>query len=294
MATKHAVIASIVLYRNSREEVASAIRSAVDSPIDVACMAVDNSPVAALRESVVESGARYFFTGSNQGFGAAHNLVLRRWLDSSDYILVMNPDIHFGPEVIPALYNFMNKHPEIGLVMPRILYPDGTDQLLCKRLPSPGDLLLRRFLGRLGAALFAKRLEDYELRHLDLSVSREIPSLSGCFMFIRSEALRRVGLFDERFFMYMEDVDLCRRIGRHYRTVWFPAVSVFHGYAKGSYRSFKLLRYHIESAVRYFSKWGWFRDSERRELNTRIHIFEPSSGFPDRADDPQFRRKSLI
>jgi GT2 family glycosyltransferase len=276
MTSKQAIIASIVLYKNDPEEVASAIGSVLSAPMEVACTVVDNSPVADLRAPVVDSGASYLFAGENRGFGAAHNLVLRQCMDKAEYLLVMNPDIRFGPEVLPALHEFMNRNPEVGLVMPRILYPDGSDQGLCKRLPSPGDLLIRRFLGRFGGSLFSRRLEDYELRHLDLSVSREIPSLSGCFMFIRSEALRTVGVFDERFFMYMEDVDLCRRIGHHYRTVFFPAVSVIHGYAKGSYRSFKLLRHHVGSAIRYFSKWGWFKDLDREKLNSRVDVYRSS------------------
>ncbi len=279
MTSKQAIAASIVLYQNDPDEVASAIESVLSASMRVTCTVVDNSPVADLRAPVVNGGARYLFQGVNRGFGAAHNVVLRQYMDSAEYLLVMNPDIRFGPEVLPALYEFMNRNPEVGLVMPRILYPDGSNQGLCKLLPSPADLLIRRFLGRFGETLFSKRFEDYELRHLDLSVPREIPSLSGCFMFIRAEALRKVGVFDERFFMYLEDVDLCRRIGRHYRTVLFPSVSVIHGYRKGSYRSFKLLRYHVESAVRYFSKWGWIQDHERKRLNGRIDVYEPSRGF---------------
>ncbi len=153
--------------------------------------------------------------------------------------------------------------------MPRVLYPDGREQRLCKRLPAPGDLFLRRFLGRLGRRIFRRSVEAYELDGVDLSAAREIPSLSGCFMFLRSSVLRRTGLFDPRYFMYMEDVDLCRRVGAVAHTVFYPDVSITHGYTKGSYKSVRLLRYHLASAVRYFTKWGWFHDPERRSLNRR-------------------------
>jgi GT2 family glycosyltransferase len=79
--------------------------------------------------------------------------------------------------------------------------------------------------------------------------------------------LRTVGGFDERFFMYLEDVDLSRRIGRVARTVYVPYVSLIHAYEKGSYKSMKLFFYHVHSAIRYFNKWGWFRDPGREAIN---------------------------
>jgi len=78
-----------------------------------------------------------------------------------------------------------------------------------------------------------------------------------------------VGWFDERFFMYMEDVDLVRRIGDVSDAVYLPSVQVKHAYAKGSYRSRKLLGYHLRSAILYFNKWGWFIDQDRRERNEK-------------------------
>jgi len=143
-----------------------------------------------------------------------------------------------------------------------------------KLLPSPIDLFARRFLGRAGKALFKRRWDQYELRDLDLNVVREIPSLSGCFMFMRASVLQETGLFDERYFMYLEDVDLCRRIGRVSQTVFYPYVSIVHGYAKGSYQDSRLLKYHISSAIKYFSKWGWFYDPEREQLNRKTKILE--------------------
>ena len=215
----------------------------------------------------MENGARYIHTGRNLGFGGGHNLALRSNYDDSEYHLVLNPDVHFAAEIPDALYRLMNDNQDIGLVMPQIRYPDGTIQHLCKQLPSPLTLITRRFLGGVGRSIFAKQLSRYELRHLDMGTAREIPCLSGCFMFIRSTVLHEVGLFDERYFMYMEDVDLCRRIGAKHKTVFYPDVAVTHEYAKGSYRDAKLLKYHLRSAFKYFSKWGWIYDPVRNRLN---------------------------
>jgi len=168
----------------------------------------------------------------------------------------------------------MSANSEVGLVMPKVLFLDGSEQRLCKLLPSPSDLVLRRFLGTLGSRLFKSRLDRYELRQHELHETCQVPSLSGCFMFIRNSILDSVGLFDERYFMYMEDVDLCRRIGLRSKTVFYPHVSITHGYAKGSYSSYRLLKHHIRSAVLYFAKWGWFRDQEGKLLNQRVVPFD--------------------
>jgi GT2 family glycosyltransferase len=100
-----------------------------------------------------------------------------------------------------------------------------------------------------------------------------VPVLSGCFMMMKCGALSEVGLFDERYFMYLEDVDLCRRIAQRFETIYFPEVAIYHHYGKGSYRNPRLMMYHIVSAVRYFQKWGWFSDQERVRINEK----EPSA-----------------
>ncbi len=110
----------------------------------------------------------------------------------------------------------------------------------------------------------------YEFRFTGYGKIIYVPYLSGCFMFFRTEALKQAGLFDERFFMYLEDVDLSRRIHKHYRTVYYPEISVFHQYEKGSYKNSKLLKYHLQSAIKYFNKWGYFFDKDRQEINKKI------------------------
>jgi GT2 family glycosyltransferase len=265
------VSASIVVYKNDPDEVIAAIRSVLSSPLRVRCTVVDNSPTPVLRQCVTDCGAKYIYAGSNLGFGRGHNLALRSDCQDSEYHLVLNPDVHFSHDILAVIYRFMNDNLDIALSMPRILYPDGSDQHLCKQIPAPIDLISRRFGGAIGRSIFAKRLSSYELHDLDMRITREIPCLSGCFMFMRSVTLREVGFFDERYFMYLEDVDLCRRIGSRSRTVFYPEVSVTHGYAKGSYNDRKLLKYHMQSAFRYFCKWGWIHDPERIRLNEKTN-----------------------
>jgi GT2 family glycosyltransferase len=277
-SARYEVVASIVTYETPSQQLEQLLASLSKCTIRLQTIVVDNSFSDELQAIAKKYNAVYISLGENRGFGAGHNIALNATLHSAKYHLVINPDITFAPDVIEELFLFMEKDFGIGLVMPQILYPDGAEQRLCKRLPSPFDLFMRRFLGSWNTTLYKKRWDMYELRELDMSVIREVPSLSGCFMFIRTSVLREVGLFDERYFMYLEDVDLCRRIGSVSQTVFNPRVSVVHGYAKGSYQSVRLLMCHIISAVKYFSKWGWFYDPERDRLNCRTAALnqEPS------------------
>jgi GT2 family glycosyltransferase len=93
------------------------------------------------------------------------------------------------------------------------------------------------------------------------------PVLSGCFLLVRMTIARKINFFDERFFMYLEDTDLSRRMNQQFQTVYYPEVSIIHHYEKGSYKSNKLLLYHISSAFKYFWKYGWFFDTVRTTVN---------------------------
>lgn len=256
---------SVVTYHNPPDQIAAVLRSVSATP-GVAVTVVDNSSDDKLAEVAHRFGARYVHRPDNPGFGAAHNIAIRDALAStSRYHLVLNPDVSFDDKVIPALKAYMDAHPDIGLIMPDIRYPDGSRQYLCKLLPHPIDLFVRRFVPTLYR--LSGRVETYEMRRSGYDRIMDVPALSGCFMFLRSAVLQKTGGFDERFFMYLEDVDLSRRIGRLARTVFFPLVSITHAYQKGSYKSSALLWRHISSAVRYFNKWSWFFDAERGAVN---------------------------
>jgi GT2 family glycosyltransferase len=268
--SSYCVTASIVLYRNDPAQVRAAIRSFLSTPLNVKIAVIDNSPEDLLRSVVLKEGADYIFAGKNIGFGAAHNIAIRNYVGQCDYHLILNPDVVFGPETIPALHKFMQTHSTVGLVMPKIFYPNHREQRLCKLLPTPMDLIFRRFIGEAAKRLMRERMARYLLEGVDLTKPCFVPSLSGCFMFVRMDALDSVGLFDERFFLYLEDVDLCRRIAERWETFFYPDVSIVHEYANGSYQNLTHLRLHMVSAWKYFNKWGWLRDPTRDALNARM------------------------
>lgn len=211
---------------------------------------------------------RYMAMEANLGYGKAHNVALRESAYyRTDLHLVMNSDIQVKAEDIDAMHDWMIVHPEVGQLMPKVINPDGSQQYLAKRLPAPIDVFGRRFLP---AWMIAKRNKRYEMRDLDLSRPVNAPYLSGCFMLLRTTAAVEAGLFDERFFMYPEDIDLTRRIHRNYLTLYYPQWTIVHAHEKASFKNKHMLRIHIQNMCRYFNKWGWLFDKERRLFNRAL------------------------
>jgi GT2 family glycosyltransferase len=264
--------ASIVLYHNKKEQLTKAINSFLNIDLKVKLYLVDNSSNDNLKElAKLDERIEYIFNNANLGYGSAHNIAIRKSVeDGVLYHVVLNPDIYFESGVLEKLLDYMENHQDVGNIIPQVLYPDGEIQYLCKLLPTPTDLILRRFIPL--KSWKEKRNETYELRFTEYDKVMNVPSLSGCFMFLRCEVLKDVGLFDENIFMYLEDVDLNRRIHRKYKTIFYPEVSIVHEYGKESYVNKKLLKYHIQSAIYYFNKWGWVFDKERDEINNKCLV----------------------
>lgn len=261
---------SIVLYK-SDISVRKTIEDFLNTTLPVRLFLIDNSPTDKLKidlaDFIEDERVEYIFNNSNVGFGAAHNIAIRKVYDFSSYHLVLNPDVSFEAGVLKSLLEYGEKNKNVGLILPKVEYPNGEVQYVCKLLPTPTDLIFKRFLPK---KITQKRIEHFEMRSMGYDREIEVPYLSGCFMFLRTEALKKVGLFDERFFMYPEDIDLTRRIYKEYKTMFYPKVKIIHEHGKGSYKSPSLLYIHIINMIKYFNKWGWFFDKERKLINKRI------------------------
>ena len=262
------ISASLVVYHNSKKDIEKVINSFLGIEFDKILFVIDNSSNDSLSELCNNSRIRYIFNNSNMGFGAAHNIGFREAHKiNSTYHIILNPDIYFNPSIINDLVDKASTDKSIGLIMPKICYPDESIQYLCKLIPTPIDLIIRRFV--VNKVLLEKIIYRYELRFFSYEDEAEIPVMSGCFMFVKFSILHEINGFDEQFFMYLEDVDLCRRINEISKLVYYPKIKVFHNYEKGSYKNFTLLKYHIKSAIKYFNKWGWFYDVKRRVINKK-------------------------
>jgi len=257
---------SIVLYNHTIEEIKPLVSTLHQSKAVKFIYLIDNSPSSNIEFRKLP--AIYIFTGKNLGYGSAHNIAIEKSImQGIKYHIVLNPDIILNSNVIEQLTEYMELHQEVGLSMPNIVYPNLHRQYLCKLLPSPSDLIFRRF----NPFERIKRKHDdwFELKNANYNTAFYAPSLSGCFMFIRTDVLLKVNGFDEHFFMYCEDIDLCRRINKIAELRYVPTEYVIHQYNKESYKEIKLLRSHINSAIKYFNKWGWIFDSDRRKINKK-------------------------
>lgn len=262
--------ASIVTYHNSTSEIKKIIGCALGSTIKKLYI-VDNSRNDALRILESLSPRIRYIHNANIGYGGAHNLAIREAIElGSKYHIVINPDIYFDSGVIESLTSYMDADHSIGWVMPKVVYPDGRLQYLCKLLPTPADLILRRFLPE---KMFSQARNRFEMRNTGYDRIMNVPYLSGCFMFLRITAIQEIGLFDERFFMYGEDIDLSRRMHTKYKTMYYPAVSIIHAHERASYKNIKMLWVHISNIIKYFNKWGWLFDKERRRINAKSELF---------------------
>lgn len=262
------ILGSIVAFKNDKTVLDRAIASFLQANLNVYLYVIDNSPSDDLREVCSRKNVEYIFNNKNLGFGAGHNIAIRKTINKTKYVLILNPDVNFKQGVLETVFHFMEKNQDAGLTMPKVLYPDGSLQYLCRLLPNPFDLLLRKFNNKVLDS-WNNSLTKYELRFADYAKIMEVPYLSGCFMFMRADVLKRVGMFDERFFVYFEDIDLSRRIHNLYRTVYYPEAVICHNYERGANRDITCLKYLISSGIKYFNKWGWFLDKERKSINRR-------------------------
>ncbi|WP_294260442.1 glycosyltransferase family 2 protein [uncultured Comamonas sp.] len=257
------IVCSIVLYNHGEEDILPLANELLASENIKKLVFVDNGGSEWVKKWVSERVA-YLNPGSNIGYGAGHNMALREFGHEGCYYLVSNPDISLDAKSLSILREEIELL-DVGLIIPDIRYLDGRRQEACKLLPTPLNLFVRRFLPAL-----AQRLDhSYMMRDIDFTRPVFAPFLSGCFMFFRTEALRAVNGFDERYFMYMEDIDLSRRVAERFGAMYTPRTTIYHGFQKGSYTDKRLLRIHIRSAFLYFNKWGWIFDRSRWKMNKK-------------------------
>lgn len=206
---------------------------------------------------------RFFPHAANVGFGRLINRSIAE--ARGEYLFCMNADIIVERDTLSSLMAFAESHPEIGLIGPKQLNFDGSLQESCLRFYRPVTILCRRTW--LKHTAWGKRhLAWFTMKDFDHASARPVDWIIGSALFARRAAAQRIGPMDERFFMYMEDVDWCRRFWEAgLKVVYYPEALVYHYHAKGSAKGgflFSLLMnrltwYHIESAVKYFIKyWG--------------------------------------
>ncbi|AYL95126.1 glycosyltransferase [Mucilaginibacter celer] len=261
---------SIVLFHTNENELKNVLNLINKSSLRKKIYLIDNSANSDLSWFSNFENVQYIYTGKNIGYGSGHNIAINKAGGSSKYHLIMNSDVEFNHDILQNAFTFMEANPEVGLISPTILNTSGDIQHFCRKLPTPFDLFARRFIPNFLKPAIQKKLDSYILTDKDYSAIMNIPNLPGCFMFTRTSTLVSCGGFDENFFLYVEDVDLCRRMHEISSTLYYPKIKITHTLAQGSYKSSKLALYHIASAIYYFNKWGWLNDKGRIAINNSI------------------------
>jgi hypothetical protein len=253
----------IVTY-NSKKSIRQALESIIKnipSNYEFSVVVIDNSSNDSSSSIIEEYNQKHsFFTYiqnvSNRGFAKAHNQAISTL--KSRFHIICNPDISLATDIFTPLIEFMETHPRIGICCPKFLNSDNTLQPLNRRLPTVLDLGLRRLVPDSLKHFFKKRLESYDMRDVGYTHSCDVPFVSGAFMFCRTEVLKAVEGFDERYFLYFEDADLSRKVQEHgYRTVYFPNVSVTHAWERLAHKTWLGTWLFMKSAYKYFLKWGF-------------------------------------
>ena len=203
-----------------------------------------------------EDFADITFYHQNNGFGFGHNYNLLQAPEK--YFLVFNPDIIATRESLEKMVEYIELDPTISLLVPKVLNDDGSTQYLIRDRVSVFDYALRFIPFGFVKKTFAKRLETYECRNLSNDDYAKIRIGSGCFMLLRGEDFKEVNGFDDRYFMYFEDYDLCLEFAkRHKKIIYTPFSSVVHYYERGAHKNSKLFKIFLKSMVKFFNKWGW-------------------------------------
>jgi hypothetical protein len=192
----------------------------------------------------------------NVGFSRGVNIGIRE--AGGEYFLILNPDTVVRRDSIEKLVDFMKRTPSAGIVGPKLIYQDGNLQYSCRRFYTWRVLVLRRtVLGRIFKDSSA--VADHLMLDFDHETTSEVDWILGACLLVRRETVESVGLLDERFFLYFEDVDWCYRMKQKgWKVFYHPESIVIHSYARGSAQSVinRSFIAHLASLIRYYDKWN--------------------------------------
>lgn len=193
----------------------------------------------------------YIDAGGNIGFGSGHNTVID--YINSEYHAIVNPDIIFCEDTFSKVITWMDEHKDVGMTIPLIVDEKGQRQEVYRNELTVFDMFNRMVL----KSAFHKRAQKHTMQYMDFSKSFNVPFGQGSFLIVRTDLFKSLNGFDNNFFMYVEDADLCKRVNQISKLVYYPETKVIHKWEKGSHKNRVLLKYHIQSMKYYFKKWGW-------------------------------------
>ncbi|MDA1024603.1 MAG: glycosyltransferase family 2 protein [bacterium] len=256
-------VSILIVHTFEKHQIRQTIRSIrrAAPKISYEIILIDNNPTDGLMDVLTPyDGLIYLPQERNLGFGGGMNKGIEK--ANVRYILVFNPDIIVQPGSLEAMVEYMEAHPEVGICGPKLMNPDGTLQYSCYRQPNLLIPVYRRTpLGRLSFA--KKTVDDYLMTEMSHDEEMPVDSLIGAALFARAELLAELKGFDERFFLYYEDNDLCRRTWLSGKAVmYYPESTMIHYHRRatadgGFWRQIrnKMTWIQIHSALKYHLKY---------------------------------------
>jgi N-acetylglucosaminyl-diphospho-decaprenol L-rhamnosyltransferase len=248
----------VVVHYRSREPLTRLLRSLREArPEAIREVVIVNNSGETLDDLTGGSGlpTKILEPGRNLGYARGVNLGIQA--STQEDVLILNPDVQVTPGSVEALIRCAELHPKAGIVAPKLLHADGTLQLSARRFYNARTLLLRRLpFGALSEGSAAVR--DHLMADWDHATTRPVDWVLGAALFVRRRAMRDVGLMDERYFLYFEDVDWCQRMWRHgFEVVYCADARMVHEHQRASARlQPRSWRAHLAGLLRFTEKWS--------------------------------------
>lgn len=225
---------------------------------------VDES-IHKLRKLKKEGRIKLIESPKNIGYGQGNNLGVKQ--AKGEFIVISNPDIFVKENTMQLMIDYLGKHREIGLLGPRLRYYSGEIQESCRRHMTFFDLIIKRtFLKKISR--YKKRLKRYLMHDYNHDDIQPVELITGAYFMMRRDVYNEVGGFDSRYFLFMEDYDLCLKLHKkNLKVVYFPMAEAEHYHKRlSSGSTFRLLGrkvfwIHVFSAFKYFWKWRGFKIS---------------------------------
>ncbi len=250
---------SIVAYKNYNQ-----IFNAIDSinkftkNYNIEVIVIDNTEEIFLKNYINKindiknkKNTIYIANKSNLGFGAANNIALKK--AQGRYFVICNPDILMVENSFDKIIPYLESNLNVGAVIPRLVDRNHQIEPVYRRELTLFDIFVRYFHPW---NLFNKRRAYHTMQDKDYSKPFRVPFGQGSFLVVRTELMQKLNGFDEQYFMYVEDADLCKRINEISILEYFPKTEVIHLWEKGSHKNIKLMKWHMQALIKYFKKWG--------------------------------------
>ncbi len=212
-----------------------------------------------LKKAAEKGDIKLIEPGKNLGYGSGHNFAARE--ANGKYILILNTDITVESDTLQKLVDYLEEHKDVGMVGPKLMYHNGEVQKSCRRHFNFFDLFIKRsFLKKTWP--FKSRYENYIMGDFNHQSTQVVDLITGAFMMMPMEVFNKVRGFDERYFLFMEDFDLCKKVQEAgYKVVYYPEAVATHYHKRLSQGSLwklifnKISWYHLVSAIKYHWKW---------------------------------------